>query len=57
MKFVDERGEGTSPTLAALRAYREHRATGNLAIDGAKNLGFGEQWNGSTVSDRRQRGF
>ena len=26
MKFVDEQGEGTSPTLAALRAYREHRA-------------------------------
>ena len=26
MKFVDEQGEGTSPTLAALRVYREHRA-------------------------------
>ena len=28
MKFVDEQGEGTSPTLSALRAYREHRAAG-----------------------------
>ena len=28
MKFVDEQGEGASPTLAALRAYREHRAAG-----------------------------
>ena len=26
MKFVDEQGEGASPTLSALRAYREHRA-------------------------------
>ena len=25
MKFVDEQGEGASPTLSALRAYREHR--------------------------------
>ena len=25
MKFVDEQGEGTSPTLSALRVYREHR--------------------------------
>ena len=28
MKFVDEQGEGTSSTLSALRAYREHRAAG-----------------------------
>ena len=28
MKFVDEQGEGASPTLSALRAYREHRAAG-----------------------------
>ena len=27
MKFVDEQGGGTSPTLAALRVYREHRPT------------------------------
>ena len=26
MKFVDEQGEGTSPTRSALRVYREHRA-------------------------------
>ena len=26
MKFIDEPGEGASPTLSALRAYREHRA-------------------------------
>ena len=32
MKCVDEQGEGTSPTLAALRApYREHRAAGRAA--------------------------
>ena len=28
MKFVDEQGERASPTLSALRAYREHRAAG-----------------------------
>jgi len=26
MRFVDEQSEGASPTLSALRAYREHRA-------------------------------
>ena len=31
MKFVDEQGEGTSPTLAALRVYREHRAAGRAS--------------------------
>ena len=30
MKFVDEQGEGVSPTLSALRVYREHRAVGRL---------------------------
>ena len=28
MRFVDEQGEGASPTLSARRAYREHRAAG-----------------------------
>lgn len=28
MKFVDELGEDTSPTLSALRVYREHCAVG-----------------------------
>ena len=32
MKFVDEQGEGTSPTLAALPAYREHRAAGRRGV-------------------------
>ena len=32
MKFVDEQGEGASPTLAALRAYREHRAAGRRGL-------------------------
>ena len=32
MKFVDEQGEGTSPTLAALRVYREHRAAGRRGV-------------------------
>ena len=32
MKFVDEQGEGASPTLSALRAYREHRATGRRGV-------------------------
>ena len=32
MKFVDEQGEGASPTLSALRAYREHRAAGRRGV-------------------------
>ena len=32
MKFVDEQGEGTSPTLSALRVYREHRAAGRRSV-------------------------
>ena len=32
MKFVDEQGEGTSPTLGALRVYREHRAAGRRGV-------------------------
>ena len=28
MMFVDEQGKDVSPTLAALRVYREHRAAG-----------------------------
>ena len=32
MKFVDEQGNGGSPTLAALRVYREHRAAGRRSL-------------------------
>ena len=40
MKFVDEQGEGASPTLAALRAYREHRAAGRRGIPADAPLDF-----------------
>ncbi len=39
MKFVDEQGEGTSPTLAALRAYREHRSRSALPVNGQVLIG------------------
>ena len=32
MKFVDEQGEGVSPTLSALRVYREHRVFTGIAV-------------------------
>ena len=32
MKFVDEQDEGVSPTLSALRVYREHRAAGRRGL-------------------------
>ena len=40
MKFVDEQGEGTSPTLAALRVYREHRAAGRRGVPPDSPLDF-----------------
>ena len=40
MKFVDEQGEGASPTLAALRAYREHRAAGRRGVPPHAPLDF-----------------
>ncbi len=40
MKFVDEQGEGASPTLAALRAYREHRAAGRRGLPRDAPLDF-----------------
>ena len=40
MKFVDEQGEGTSPTLAALRVYREHRAAGRRGVPPDAPLDF-----------------
>ena len=40
MKFVDEQAEGTSPTLAALRAYREHRAAGRRGVPPHAPLDF-----------------
>ena len=40
MKFVDEQGEGASPTLAALRVYREHRAAGRRGLPPDAPLGF-----------------
>ena len=40
MKFVDEQGEGASPTLSALRAYREHRAAGRRGIPPDAPLDF-----------------
>ena len=40
MKFVDEQGEGTSPTLSALRVYREHRAAGRRGLPHDAPLDF-----------------
>ena len=40
MKFVDEHVEGTSPTLSALRAYREHRAAGRRGVPPHAPLDF-----------------
>ena len=40
MKFVDEQGEGTSPTLAALRVYREHRAAGRRGVPARRTARF-----------------
>ena len=40
MKFVDEQGEGASPTLAALRAYREHRAAGRRGLPPDVSIDF-----------------
>ena len=40
MKFVDEQGEGTSPTLEALRVYREHRAAGRRGVPPDAPLDF-----------------
>ena len=40
MKFVDEQGEGASPTLSALRAYREHRAAGRRGVPSHAPLDF-----------------
>ena len=38
--FLDEQGEGTSPTLSALRAYREHRAAGRRGLPPEASLDF-----------------
>ena len=40
MKFVDEQGEGVSPTLSALRVYREHRAAGRRGVPPDAPLDF-----------------
>ena len=40
MRFVDEHGEGASPTLSALRAYREHRAAGRRGLPPDVSLDF-----------------
>ena len=40
MKFVDEQGEGMSPTLSALRVYREHRAAGRRGVPPDAPLDF-----------------
>ena len=40
MRFVDEQGEGASPTLSALRAYREHRAAGCRGLPPDVSLDF-----------------
>ena len=40
MKFVDEQGEGVSPTLSALRVYREHRAAGRRGLPPNAPLDF-----------------
>ena len=38
--FVDEQGEGASPTLAALRVYREHRAARRRGVPTDAPLDF-----------------
>ena len=40
MKFVDEQGEGASPPLSALWAYREHRAAGRRGVPPDAPLDF-----------------
>ena len=40
MKFVDEQGQGVSPTLSALRVYREHRAAGRRGLPPDAPLDF-----------------
>ena len=40
MTFVDEQGEGVSPTLAALRVSREHRAAGRRGVPPDAPLDF-----------------
>ena len=40
MKFVDEQGEGVSPTLSALPVYREHPAAGRRALPPDAPLDF-----------------
>ena len=40
MKFVDEQGEGVSPTLSALRVHREHRAAGRRGLPPDAPLDF-----------------
>ena len=59
MKFVDEQGEGTSPTLAALRVYREHRAAGRRGVSPDAPLDFAPAAlqpliRGDGVTDRRR---
>ena len=38
--LVDEQGEGVSPTLSALRVYREHRAAGRRGLPSDAPLDF-----------------
>ena len=40
MKFVDEQGNGASPTLAALRVYCEHRAAGGRSLPSDTPIDF-----------------
>ena len=40
MMFVDEQGKDVSPTLAALRVYREHRAAGRRSLPPDAPLDF-----------------
>ena len=40
MKFVDEQGNGASPTLAALRVYCEHRAAGRRSLPSDTPIDF-----------------
>ena len=40
MNFGDEQGEGASPTLSALRVYREHRAAGRRGVSPDAPLDF-----------------
>ena len=40
MKFVDEQGNGASPTLAALRVYCEHRAAGRRSLPSDTPIAF-----------------